>query len=174
MNGRIAILTVSGSDGVLATDLIEKYGLTLVHFTPEEVTSLRSKINPSAAPIASYHNPIDLTGSVMDDDIIFTLDALLQMRKVEIIILLILPYPPLISIALGERIRLIARINKKPVVVYVPRLERYRIIFESLEEGNIPTADTIEQAIQMAHAIHQWSRALARFEARQIEGPHEN
>jgi acetyltransferase len=166
VHGNTVILTVSGGHGVLATDLTERYGLTLVKFTEDEIAHLRSKINPSAAPIASYHNPIDLTGSVMDDDIVNTLDSLLQMDKVEIIVLLILPYPPLISMALGERVRLISRVHKKPVVAYVPRLERYRMIFEALEDGNIPTADTIEQAIQMAYAIHQRSRAIARFEAR--------
>ena len=168
-NGNTVILTVSGGHGVLATDLAEIYGLNLVKFTEEEIALLRSKINPSAAPIASYHNPIDLTGSVMDDDIVNTFDTLLQMDKVEIIILLILPYPPLISMSLGERVRLISRVHKKPVVAYVPRLERYRMIFEALEDGNIPTADTIEQAIQMAYAVHQRSRAIARFEARQKE-----
>jgi len=169
IHGDIVILTVSGGHGVLATDLLERYELNLVSFTEQEVELLRTKINPSAASIASYHNPIDLTGSVVDDDIINTLEALLQMPKVEIVILLILPYPPLISMALGERVRLIARMHKKPIVAYVPRLERYRMIFEALEDGNIPTADTIEQAVQMAYAIHQRSRAIARFDARNKE-----
>ncbi len=169
INGDVVVLTVSGGHGVLATDMLERYELNLVSFTSEEVALLRTKINPSAAPIASYHNPIDLTGSVMDDDIVNTLDSLLQMPKVEIVILLILPYPPLISMALGERVRLIARMHKKPLVAYVPRLERYRMIFEALEDGNIPTADTIEQAVQMAYAIHQRSRSIARFDARNKE-----
>ncbi|OLS12214.1 MAG: acetyl-CoA synthetase [Promethearchaeota archaeon CR_4] len=169
IHGDVVVLTVSGGHGVLATDLLHEYALNLVSFTPEEVALLRTKINPSAASIASYHNPIDLTGSVMDDDIVYTLDTLLQMPKVEIVLLLILPYPPFISMALGERVRLVARMHKKPVVAYVPRLERYRMIFEALEDGNIPTADTIEQAVQMAYAIHQRSRAIARFDARNKE-----
>ncbi len=169
INGDVVVLTVSGGHGVLASDMLERYELNLVSFTDQEIELLRTKVNPSAAAIASYHNPIDLTGSVMDDDIVNTLDSLLQMPKVEIVILLILPYPPLISMALGERVRLIARMHKKPVVAYVPRLERYRMIFEALEDGNIPTADTIEQAVQMAYAIHQRSRAIARFDARNKE-----
>jgi acyl-CoA synthetase (NDP forming) len=169
INGDVVVLTVSGGHGVLAIDMLERYELNPVSFTDQEVELLRSKINPSAAAIASYHNPIDLTGSVMDDDIVNTLDTLLQMPKVEIVILLILPYPPLISMALGERVRLISRMHKKALVAYVPRLERYRMIFEALEDGNIPTADTIEQAVQMAYAIHQRSRAIARFDARNKE-----
>ncbi|GAB4307248.1 MAG: CoA-binding protein [Promethearchaeota archaeon] len=164
VRGDLVVLSVSGGHGVLASDLVKEYGMRLVRFTEEEKQALKELVNPSAAAIASYNNPIDLTGSVVDDDIVRTTEALLQMDKVEGLILLILPYPPLISMHLGNRIQSLVRIHRKPVVAYVPRLARYGMILEALEEGNVPCADSIEQAVEMMYAVHLRSLGLRRRE----------
>lgn len=162
VKGNVVVLSVSGGHGVIASDLLKEYGMNLVEFTGDEVALLKTKINPSAAGIASFANPIDLTGSVVDDDIVNSLETLFQMDKVEGILLLVLPYPPLISMHLGNRIQSIIRIYRKPIVAYLPRLARYGMILEALEDGNIPCANSIEQAVEMMYAIHLKSMALIR------------
>ncbi|MHA1730920.1 MAG: CoA-binding protein [Promethearchaeota archaeon] len=166
--GDVVVLSVSGGHGVIAADLLKKYDLKLVQFTPDDVEVLKSKINPSAAAIASFSNPIDLTGSVVDDDIVNSLETLLKMDKVEGILLLVLPYPPLISMHLGNRIQSLIRLYRKPIVAYLPRLARYGMIIEALEEGNIPCANSIEQAVEMMYAIRLKSLALLRRDRNKI------
>lgn len=167
--GNVVVLSVSGGHGVLASDLVKEYGLNLVSLSQKNVSLLRSRINASAAAIASYENPIDLTGSVVDDDIVNTLESLLQIHSVEGILLLVLPYPPLISMHLGNRIESLVRMYKKPIIAYIPLLPRYQMIYEALEEGNIPCAHSIEEAVEMMHAIKIKSQAIRRREKNQLE-----
>ena len=62
---RVAILTVSGGHGVLAVDLLEKYGLVFTQFTHEQKQEMELLMNPVASRLANYSNPIDVTGSVI-------------------------------------------------------------------------------------------------------------
>ncbi|MBM4341248.1 MAG: hypothetical protein FJ110_17090 [Deltaproteobacteria bacterium] len=52
---RIAILTYSGASGIVTTDHMEKYGLTLAHFTPQTRKQLE-QLSPEWMPI---NNPVD-------------------------------------------------------------------------------------------------------------------
>jgi acetyltransferase len=52
---RIAILTYSGASGIVTTDHMEKYGLTLAHLTPQTRKQLE-KLSPDWMPI---NNPVD-------------------------------------------------------------------------------------------------------------------
>ncbi|MEM4675542.1 MAG: CoA-binding protein, partial [Nitrososphaerota archaeon] len=145
--GDVAILTISGGHGVLCADLCAKYGLRLVEFTEEEQEEMRRLLNPSAAPIASLKNPIDLTGSLVDNDVEKVTEYLMQNEKVEAVILLMLPYPPTISMQLGRRAASIVRKYRKPVVAYVPWVQKYQMIVEGFELNGIPVAHTVEEAV---------------------------
>ncbi|MBD3256462.1 MAG: CoA-binding protein, partial [Candidatus Lokiarchaeota archaeon] len=67
--GNVAVLSVSGGHGVLCSDMLTRYGLNAVQFTEEEKEAMYNNMNPVARKIASFNNPIDLTGSVLDKDI---------------------------------------------------------------------------------------------------------
>ncbi|MBS7269290.1 MAG: CoA-binding protein [Candidatus Freyarchaeota archaeon] len=152
-NGDIAILTVSGGHGVVCADLVAKYGLNLVEFTQEEMREMKQLISPAAARIASLSNPIDLTGSAEDVDMERVLEYLLQIDRVEAVIILTFPYPPTISMQIGRRLSNIAGRYGKPVVAYVPWLLKYDIIIEGFEINNVPVAHTVEEAVQMIKAL---------------------
>ena len=89
--GRVAILSISGGHGVICADMLKKYGLSPVQFTKEEQQEMKQLTNPVAREIASFNNPIDLTGSVQDEDIERVLEYLSQIERIECVILLILP-----------------------------------------------------------------------------------
>ncbi|MHA1271011.1 MAG: CoA-binding protein [Candidatus Helarchaeota archaeon] len=154
---KIAILSISGGHGVLASDLAAYYKLNLVEFTEDQKNLLKERVNPVIASIGSFENPIDLTGSVSDIDVENTLEALLNFENVEGVIVLLVPYVPTISMQIGRRLGNIVRTihNKKPVVAYCPWLKIYGIIINGLElNRTIPVASTIEEAIQMMRGLY--------------------
>lgn len=162
-NGNVAILTISGGHGVLCADLCARYGLKLVEFTEEEQEEMRRLLNPSAAPIASLKNPIDLTGSLTDNDVEKMAEYLMRNKKVEAVILLMLPYPPTISMQLGRRTANIVRKYRKPVVAYVPWVQKYQMIVEGFELNGVPVAHTIEEAVQMIKVLKLKGEAEMRI-----------
>ena len=152
-NGNVVIITVSGGHGVVCADLVPQYGLNLVEFTEEEIREMRQMINPSAARIASLRNPIDLTGSAKDSDMEKVFEYVLQLDKVEAVLILTFPYPPTITMQIGRRLSNIAGKYGKPVVAYVPWLLKYAIIIEGFEINNVPVAHTVEEAVQMISGL---------------------
>ena len=156
--GRVAILSISGGHGVICADLLKKYGLTPVAFTEKEKKEMKELTNPVARQIASFDNPIDLTGSVQDEDIEQVLEYLSQIERIECIILLILPYAPSISFQIGRRISNAVSIFKKPVVCFMPYIKKYGLIIESLELANIPVFHSIKDAVQAVSALKNRTR----------------
>ncbi|MFX1258648.1 MAG: CoA-binding protein [Promethearchaeota archaeon] len=151
--GRVAILSISGGHGVICADMLKKYGLSPVQFTDKEQQEMKKLTNPVAREIASFNNPIDLTGSVQDEDIERVLEYLSQIQRIECVILLILPYAPSISFQIGRRISNVITLHKKPVVCFIPYIAKYGLIIEALELGNIPVFHSIKEAVQAVSAM---------------------
>jgi acetyltransferase len=156
--GNVAIVSVSGGHAVLASDMLKKYGLNAVRFSHQEKRELKSLMNPTAQEIASFNNPIDLTGSVLDTDIEDVLRYLSSIERIECIILLLLPYPPNISFQIGRRIANIVTSKNKPVVCFVPYVSKYSLIIESLELANIPVFHSIKETVQAVSALKHRTR----------------
>jgi acetyltransferase len=156
--GNVAIVSVSGGHAVLASDMLKKYGLNAVRFTHQEKRELKNLMNPTAKEIASYNNPIDLTGSVLDKDIEEVIRYLSDVERIECIILLLLPYPPNISFQIGRRIANIVTSKKKPVVCFIPYVSKYSLIIESLELANIPVFHSIKESVQAVSALKHRTR----------------
>jgi acyl-CoA synthetase (NDP forming) len=151
--GDVAILSVSGGHGVLCSDMLKNYGLNPVEFTEKEKEEMYEILNPVAREIASFNNPIDLTGSVLDSDIVNIISYLSDLEKIEGIILLLLPYPPNISFQIGRRIANVITSKRKPVITFLPYVEKYTLIIESLELANAPVFHSIKEAVQAVSAL---------------------
>ncbi|MHA1253468.1 MAG: hypothetical protein ACTSRP_26065, partial [Candidatus Helarchaeota archaeon] len=106
-----------------------------------------------ARKIASFNNPIDVTGSVLDTDIENMIRILSDFDEIECIILLLLPYPPNISFQIGRRIANIITMKKKPVICFIPYIAKYSLIIESLEIANIPVFHSIKETVQAVSAL---------------------
>ena len=151
--GNVAILSVSGGHGVLCSDMLKKYGLNAVKFTQKEKNDMFATMNPVARRIASFNNPIDVTGSVLDTDIENLVGYLSDIDRIECILLLLLPYPPNISFQIGRRISNVISMKRKPVICFIPYIQKYSLIIESLELSNIPVFHSIKEAVQAASAL---------------------
>lgn len=155
IEGRVGIITVSGGHGVLATDICSRHGLTIPRLTPNIQDEIRERLSPSVQGIASLENPIDLTGSASDDDFVAAASGLSKSAEIECVLILLLPYSPGISADLGARLSYVYQREGKPLVAYVPHVEKYRMLIEGFELNQVPVSSSIDGAVLMVEAMRR-------------------
>ncbi len=156
IEGSVGIITGSGGHGVLAVDVCSSLGMNIPTLSKKRQLSFRKRLSSSVRSIAALGNPIDLTGSAIDDDFVTAADVLSKIPEIDCVILLLLPYSPGISSDVGARLGQIYRKADKPLVVYVPHLEKYRMLIEGFEFNRIPVSPSIEGAVLMAEALRRY------------------
>lgn len=153
--GKVGIITVSGGHGALAVDTCRHHGLAVPSLSEELKDALRKSLGANIRPIASVNNPVDLTGSASDEDFIAVVNKLSESDDIDCILALLLPYSPAVSSDLGARIGQIYRRKGKPLVAYVPHVEKYRMLIEGFELNRVPVSDAIEGAVLMVEALRR-------------------
>jgi acyl-CoA synthetase (NDP forming) len=159
IKGNIGIVSGSGGHGALAVDVCSARGLSVPDFSQTVQDDLRTRLSTSVQSIAAVGNPIDLTGSAIEDDFVVTAEALSRIPEIDCILLLLLPYLPGISSDLGARLSQVYRQEGKPLVAYVPHVEKYRMLTEGFELNKVPVASSIEGAVLMAEALQRNKKA---------------
>jgi acyl-CoA synthetase (NDP forming) len=117
--------------------------------------NIRKKLSARLNAIASLENPIDLTGSAMDEDFFIAARGLSEAAEIDCIIILLLPYSPGITSDLGARLSQIYQKEGKPMVAYVPHVEKYRMLIEGFELNRVPVSSSIEGAVLMVEALRR-------------------
>ncbi len=153
IDGRIGIITASGGHGALATDACMAHGLSVPGLDDTQQDLIRQNLSSSVQPIASLANPIDLTGSAHDDDFVASVEALSNTPDIDCVLVLLLPYSPGITSDLGARLSQIHQKTGKPLVAYVPHVEKYRMLIEGFELNRVPVSPSIEGAVLMVEAL---------------------
>ena len=74
---------------------------------------------------------------------------------IDCVIVLLLPYLPGISADVGVRLSQVSRRENKPLIAYVPHIEKYRMLIEGFEYNRIPVSSSIEGAVLMAEALRR-------------------
>lgn len=151
----IGIISGSGGHGALATDACSAQGFTVFPLDDEDRKALKEIVSPSIKEIASFANPVDLTGSAIDDDFVGVAKYLSGKKDIDCILMLALPYSPAVTLDLGARLGLVYQQEGKPIIAYVPRVEKYRILIDGFTMNNIPVAHSVEDAVKMAKAIRR-------------------
>jgi acyl-CoA synthetase (NDP forming) len=149
----IAVLSSSGGHGVLASDLASQASLNVAELSADRQQKLRELVEPAIRDIASFGNPIDLTGSATDQDFERSLDYLLAQDDIEAALVLTLPYTPMLTSFVGTRLGQVVKRHDKPVVAYVPNLAKYGMVLEGFELNGIPVVHSIEDGVQMMKAL---------------------
>jgi acyl-CoA synthetase (NDP forming) len=155
IEGKIGIITGSGGHGALAVDVCAAQGITVPTLRDQFQEEMRGRLSPSVQAIASLGNPIDLTGSALDEDFFVTASYLSNVPEIDCVMLLLLPYLPGITSDLGARLSQAYRRAGKPLVAYVPHVERYRMLIEGFELNRVPVSPSIEGAVLMAEALRR-------------------
>jgi acetate---CoA ligase (ADP-forming) len=155
IEGRVGIVTVSGGHGAMSTDACTARGIAVPEL-PESVRgALRKGLSPSVRDIATLTNPIDLTGSGIDDDFVATAETLFAMEEIDCVLALLLPYIPGITSDLGAKLSSVATRYSKPLIAYVPHVEKYAMLIEGFELNGAPVSPSIEGAVLMVEALRR-------------------
>jgi acetyltransferase len=157
IEGNVAIVTGSGGHGAIAVDLCTKYGLKVPPLSQAAKDRIRDGLSSSIKAIAALGNPIDLTGSAVDDDFVAAVECLSTVAEIDCILLLLLPYLPGISSDLGARLSQLYDRDRKPLLAYVPYVAKYRMLIEGFELNRTPVSPSVEGVVLMAEAMRQHS-----------------
>ncbi len=155
ISGKVGIITGSGGHGALAVDVCAAQKLKVPQLTETQKEEFRKQLSTSVQTIAALDNPIDLTGSAVDDDFVAAAKALSLVPGIDCIMVLLLPYLPGITSDLGARLSQISRKENRPLVAYVPHVEKYRMLIEGFELNRIPVSSSIEGAVLMIEAMRR-------------------
>ncbi|MEW6334338.1 MAG: CoA-binding protein [Thermodesulfobacteriota bacterium] len=155
IEGRVGIVTVSGGHGAVAVDACAARGLRVPELPEELREELRKRLSPSVQEIAALANPVDLTGSGIDEDFVATVKTFCSMDNIDCVLALLLPYVPGITSDLGARLGGIARQCGVPMIAYVPNVEKYAMLIEGFTLNGSPVAHSIEGAVLMVDALRR-------------------
>ncbi len=149
----VCIITASGGHGAIASDGCYNIGLNTVQIPDNDIKELIPLLSKSIHNIASFNNPIDLTGSAVDNDFVNATKYFLGKDYVDCIIFLLLPYIPGVTSDIGSRIAQVSREYDKPIITYMPHIDKYGIFIDGFESNNIPVAHTVEGAVYMVKGL---------------------
>jgi len=150
---RVGILSVSGGAGVLLADECDHHDLLV---TPYEASTLQ-KLSALLPAFGTAGNPLDLTGSVLQNTAMFegTLDAIGHDQNIDIGVLFI-GLMHSISASLTQSILQTKAATGKPFVVVWTGARKNSI--ERLEAANIPVFTDIPEAIRALGLVRSSER----------------
>lgn len=156
--GNVGIITVSGGHGVIASDMCSDMKLKIPGITPDQQQRIRDGVTPTVKEIATFTNPIDLTGSATDSDLVAAATEVGMIESIDCILVLLLPYVPGITMDIGAMLAHVYAKTHKPIIAYVPRVEKYQMLIEGFEMNGLPVAHTLEGSVQMASALMRYNK----------------
>ena len=145
---RVLIVTDGGGVGVSIADACEDLGLEVTGLTEETRKRLSSKLPGFSAT----GNPIDLTGSVTDEDYVIALEEGLR-EEYDIVIVAVLWGPPEITERLVDKLKEVRGTYNKPMIVCSPGGEFTRRMAKHFEEKGMPVFYTPESAARAAAVL---------------------
>jgi acyl-CoA synthetase (NDP forming) len=151
----MGIITGSGGHGAMAVDVCSSHGLPVPPLTVPKQENIRTDLSRSIKKIASLGNPLDLTGSAIDEDFVTAARHLSTLPEIDCVLMLLLPYLPGITADLGARLSSIYEKAGKPLIAYVPHVEKFRMLIEGFELNGVPVSHSIEAAVLMAEALRR-------------------
>ncbi|MBT8339590.1 MAG: CoA-binding protein [Desulfatitalea sp.] len=156
IRGNVGIITISGGHGAVATDFLAARGMSVPQISPEVHKRIKNRLSPSVKDIAILNNPVDLTGSAVDEDFIVSYDEMTHAPEFDALLMLVLPYSPGLSVDLGAKVSNPSRKRVKPLVAYIPHVEKYQIFIEGFELNRVPVSDSIEGAVMMLDGMRRY------------------
>lgn len=150
---RVQIITNGGGFGILATDALSSCNMEIIEATESTKKYLRPKLPPEAA----LHNPLDLTGSVTTEHYKFALNALLEDKNVDMILLIVLLQTPLITPEIIDVIKEAKRKHsKKPIAVISTGGNFTDIYVRKIEDLGIPCYAYPNNAARALRALYEY------------------
>ncbi len=164
MDKNIGILTDAGGPGVMTVDECEALGLTVDRFSEETLQKFQElKDQNIILKIAATSNPVDLTGSVIDDMFVMAADLMFQDPKVNGIILLGLHHMPGLREVYIDGIKKIAENYTKPIVMCdIGETEMALYTRSRFDKLGIPSFTSPEDAARAMKALVAYGAYLKK------------
>jgi acetyltransferase len=156
--GRIAIVTNAGGPGVMATDALEREGLSLASLSRKTIDLLQENLPPAA----NIYNPIDVLGDAPTDRYALALEAALKDEGVDGVIVILAPQVMTKIKETAEAVGRIAARYDKPVLGCFMGEERVGVGIKILNEYKIPNYPFPERAVGALKAMLEYRRWLER------------
>jgi len=145
---KVLIITDGGGVGVSMADTCEDMGLEVTGLTEDTRKRLRSKL----PVISATGNPIDLTGSVTDEDYVTALKEGFR-DGYDLAIVTILWAPPELTEGVVDKLKGVMEICNKPLIICSPGGKFARRMSKVFEEMGMPVFFTPESAARAAAVL---------------------
>jgi acyl-CoA synthetase (NDP forming) len=164
MGKNIGILTDAGGPGVMTVDECEGLGLTVDRFGEETLQKFQElKDQNIILKIAATSNPVDLTGSVIDDMFVMAADLMFQDPQVCGIILLGLHHMPGLREVYIDGIVKVAESYSKPIVMCdIGETEMALYTRSRFDRLCVPAYSSPEDAARAMKALASYGAYLKR------------
>lgn len=155
---RIAIVTNAGGPGILATDALERAGLSLARFEVETLHALEQFL-PDAASAA---NPVDVLGDARADRYRFALEKVIADPNTDGLLVLLTPQAMTEVEATAEVVGEISRTTDKPILASFMGEARVEKGIEILNRYGVPNYPFPERAARAFRAMADYRCIQAR------------
>ena len=169
---RIAILSYSGASGIVTTDHLEKYGLTLARLSPQTQKRLE-ELSPDWMPVK---NPVDYYPAMEKQGLAFAykhaIEVLHQDSEVDGIIVHLFAGFGIWSLNMKEILSSIKK-SRKPILFWLIGHEKSREPTRlALEEEGCPTFYEIHRTVKVMASLFEQSKGRSsRSEIAQYDSP---
>jgi acetate---CoA ligase (ADP-forming) len=164
MGKNIGILTDAGGPGVMTVDECEALGLTVERFSEVTLQKFQElKDQNIILKIAATSNPVDLTGSVIDDMFVMAADLMFQDPTICGIILLGLHHMPGLREVYIDGIAKVAENYNKPIVMCdIGETEMAFYTRKRFDKLGIPSFESPEDAVRAIKALVTYGSYLKK------------
>lgn len=155
---RIAIITNAGGPGILATDALERVGLSMARLKNETIQSLQNYL-PDAASAA---NPVDVLGDAREDRYKFALETVTKDDNVDGVLVVLTPQAMTEIKATAEAVCNLADSTEKPVLACFMGEKDVSAGIEVLTKQGVPNYPFPERAANAFRAMADYREIRAR------------
>jgi acetyltransferase len=163
-NGSVAIITNAGGPGIMATDAIERAGLSLASLDKRTMEDLRRALPPAASVL----NPVDLLGDATTDRYKAALNLVLSDPNVGALIVILTPQFSTRIDEVAEAVVDAAKLRNTPVLACFMGEASIQKAVRTLTDHNVPNYIVPERAVGALAVMvkqRQWQREpLPAFE----------
>jgi acetyltransferase len=142
-NGSVAIITNAGGPGIMATDAIERAGLSMASLNRKTMDELRRALPPAA----SVRNPVDLLGDATTDRYRSALNLVLSDPNVGALVVILTPQFSTRIDEVAEAVADAAKNRSIPMIACFMGEASIQNAVKTLTDHNIPNYIVPERAI---------------------------
>ncbi len=149
---RVQIITDGGGFGVLTADWVSKNGLKLAKMSKASLEKIRKEV-PRHAVLG---NPIDLTGDANVERYRVAIEAAMNDKNVDMIIVIGLLQIPTLTADIVDVVSAYGKKRKKPLVFIAAGGRFTEVLKKTLEDFGTPTFSYPEKAVESLRVLYEY------------------